>query len=95
LNSPEKRRQWIEAIHEQNLERDRLFQLIAALANCLDRDVVVAIMRSHLGVEPVENGDCTTFDDIAVRFNRDGRVTSICHIIDGSADDAGSTTRDS
>lgn len=84
MTSPEEKRRLIEAIDEQNLERDRLFQLIAALANCLDRDVVVEIMQSNLGIEPVTNGDTTVFDDIAVRFNIEGRVTSICHVIDGS-----------
>ena len=88
MNSPEESRRWIEAIQEQDLERDRLFQLIAALANCLDREVVVDIMRSHLGVEPVEDGDCTTFDDIAVRFNGEGRVTSIYRVIDGNTNAA-------
>lgn len=84
MTSPEEKRRLIEAIDEQNLERDRLFQLVAALANCLDRDVVVEIMQSNLGIEPVTNGDTTVFDDIAVRFNIEGRVTSICHVIDGS-----------
>lgn len=84
MTSSEEKRRWVEAIHEQNLERDRLFQLIAALANCLDRDVVVEIMQSHLGVEPITDGDSTSFDDIAVRFNGKGRVTSIYRIIDGA-----------
>jgi len=84
MTSREETRHLVDAIHEQNLERDRLFQLIAALANCLDRDVVVEIMQSHLGIEPVTDGDSTMFDDIAVRFNNDGRVTSICQVIDGT-----------
>lgn len=84
MTDEHQKRRLIDAIHEQNLERDRLFQLVAALANCLDRDVVVDIMHSHLGIEPVDDGDSTVFDDIVVKFDANGRVTSIYRIIDGS-----------
>jgi hypothetical protein len=76
---------WIEALHEQNLEQERLFQLIASLANLLDKDIVVETMQSILGIEPVEMDDCVLFEDLAVKFGENGRVAGIYRTIDGTA----------
>jgi hypothetical protein len=83
LNSPEDRHRWIAALHEQNLEQERLFQLIASLANLLDREIVVETMQTILGIEPVDQGDCVLFNDLTVKFNDNGRVIGIYRIIDG------------
>lgn len=82
--APEDRRKWIEALHEQNLEQEKLFQLIASLANLLDREIVVETMQSILGKEPVDEGDCVLFDDLTVKFGDDGHVIGIYRTIDGS-----------
>lgn len=84
MSSPEQTRRLIEAIDAQNLERERLFQLIAALGNCLEREVVIETMQHFLGVEPVEEEDRVVFDDTAVSFDRSGRVKGLYHVIDGS-----------
>ena len=68
----------------QNLEQEQLFQLIAALANCLDRDIVIEIMQRGLGIDPIEKDDCVLFDDIAVGFNESGRVKSLYRVVDGT-----------
>ena len=81
--SPEDRRRWIEALHEQNLEQERLFQLIASLANLLDREIVVETIQSILGIEPEDQGDCVLFDDLTVKFGDNGRVIGIYRTIDG------------
>ena len=83
MNSPEDRRRWIAALHEQNLEQERLFQLIAILANLLDREIVIETMQTILGIEPVDQGDCVLFNDLTVKFNDNGRVIGIYRIIDG------------
>jgi len=83
LISPEDRRRWIEALHEQNLEQERLFQLIASLANLLDREIVVETIQSILGIEPEDQGDCVLFDDLTVKFGDNGRVIGIYRTIDG------------
>ena len=83
MNSPEERRRWIAALHEQNLDQERLFQLIASLANLLDREIVVETMQTILGIEPVDQGDCVLFNDLTVKFNDNGRVIGIYRIIDG------------
>lgn len=84
VSSAERNRRLMEAIHEQNLEQERLFQMIAALSNCLDRAVVIETMQRILGVEPVENDDRVLFDDIAVSFDKNGRVKGLYRVIDGS-----------
>jgi hypothetical protein len=84
VSSAESDRRLIEGIREQNLEQERLFQMIAALGNCLDRNAVIETMQHILGVDPVESGDGVLFDDIAVSFDKDGRVKGLYRVIDGS-----------
>ena len=62
-------------------QQDRLFQLVAALANLLDRGQVVATVENVLGIKGVSNGDCVVFDDIEVRFGADGRVKSVYRVV--------------
>jgi len=73
---------WNEMLGDQHLERDRLFQLVAGLANIMDKAILVETMKSVLGIEPVEMEDCILFDDISIRFGDDGRVIGICHTLD-------------
>lgn len=89
LTSPEDRRRWIEALHDQNLEQERLFQLIASLANLLDREIVVETMQTILGIDPVDEGDCVLFGDLTVKFGSSGKVIGIYRTIDGEAEITG------
>ena len=84
MTSPEDKRRWVEALHQQNLDQEKLFQLIASLANLLDRDVVVETMQTILGIAPVDQGDCVLFDDLTVKFGGNGRVVGIYRTIDGT-----------
>ena len=68
----------------QQIDQESLFGLVASLANLLDRELVVETISSVLGVQPVHDGDCVFFDDLAIRFGRDGRVKSVFRTIDGS-----------
>lgn len=86
MTSPEERQQWLDALHAHRSDQDRLFGLVASLANLLDRDLVVETMASVLGIEPVHEGDCVRFDDLAIRFDSDGRVKSVFRTIDGSGE---------
>lgn len=88
MSAPERTRRLIEAIEGQNLSQERLFQLIAALANCLDREVVIETMQHILGIDPVEDGDRVLFDDIAVSFDDRGRVKGMYRLIDGTTPQA-------
>ena len=83
MSPSEHKRRLIEAIEEQNLSQERLFQLIAALANFLDRQVVIETMQHILHIDPVEDGDRVLFDDIVVSFDANGRVKGLYRLIDG------------
>ena len=86
MTSPEERQQWLDALHAHHTDQDRLFGLVAGLANLLDRDQVVETIGSVLGIQPVSDGDCVVFDDLAIRFGPDGKVRSVFRTIDGSRD---------
>ena len=87
MTTADERRQWIEALHAYRDDSDRIFALVASLANLLDRDLVIETMESVLGVTAVHDGDCIIFDDLAIRFGADGRVKSVFRTIDGTAGD--------
>ena len=74
----------MEALHEYSNDQERLFGLVASLANLLDKDLVVETMQSVLGIEAIHDGDCVIFDDFAIRFGEDDRVRSVFRTIDGS-----------
>ena len=84
MTSADDRRRWIEALHAYRDDSERLFALVASLANLLDRTLVVETMESVLGVTAVHDGDCVIFDDFAIRFGSDDRVRSVFRTIDGS-----------
>lgn len=84
MTDQDKKRQWMEALHEYSNDQERLFSLVASLANLLDKDLVVETMQSVLGIEPVHDGNCVIFDDLEIQFGQDDRVKSITRTIDGS-----------
>ena len=84
MTTAEERRQWIEALYAYRDDSERLFTLVASLANLLDKALVIETMESVLGISAVHDGDCVTFDDLAIRFGDDGRVKSVFRTIDGS-----------
>ena len=94
MTTAEQRRQWIEALHAYRDDSERLFGLVANLANLLDRDLVIETMESVLGITAVHDGDCIIFDDLAIRFGSDGRVKSVFRTIDGTGSDVARTDRD-
>ena len=57
----DERRQWMEALHEYGNDQDRLFGLVASLANLLDKDLVVETMQSVLGIYARETGQGMIF----------------------------------
>lgn len=73
----------------QHVEQEKLFRLMASLASCLDRYRITETLQGVLGVEPVEYADCVVFNDLGLRFDDDGRVSSIYRIIDGTGVGAG------
>jgi len=94
VTSSDERRKWIDALNAHVSDQERLFSLVASLANVLDRDQVIETMQSLLGVAPVYDGDCVMFDDVAIRFGSDDRVRSVFRTIDGSRGLSGKPRRD-
>jgi len=78
----------IDNIGDQPRARDRVFQLVASLANILDKPMVIETMKSVLGIEPVEVDDCILFDDLSIKFGDDGRVIGLYQTFDGSMEPA-------
>ena len=87
MTTVEQRRLWMEALHAYRDDSERLFGLVASVANLLDKALVIETMESVLGVVAVHDGDCVVFDDLAIRFGSDDRVKSVFRIIDGTAGD--------
>ena len=73
---------WVAVLDESN--QQRIFQLIASLGSLLDKEMLVETVQSILGVEPVELDDCVHFDDLSVKFGRNGKVIGVYRMIDGS-----------
>lgn len=88
LSNPDPTNGWNDNICDQPVARDRVFQLVASLANILDKPMVIETMRSVLGIEPVEVDDCILFNDLAVKFGEDGRVIGLYQTFDGSMEPA-------
>ncbi len=84
MTTAEQRRQWIEALNAYRDDSERMFALVASLANLLDKALVIETMESVLGVTAVHDGDCIIFDDLAICFGRDNKVKSVFRTIDGS-----------
>ena len=83
-SSPEQQRALLEAICDVDSGHERIFELVAALANLFDRRVVVETLAALLDEKPVDDGDSVSFGDIAIRFDANDRLTSIYRTFDGS-----------
>ena len=68
MTTEEQRRQWMEALRAYRDDSERLFGLVASLANLLDKNLVIETMESVLGIPAVYDGDCVIFNDLAIRF---------------------------
>ncbi len=88
MNTPDQRQQWIEALYAQDLEQDRLFELIARLGNLMDKAMVTETVETLVGIAAIEKDDCLQFGDIAICFDDSGRVTSLFRTIDGTTEPA-------
>ena len=84
MASPEPDYELMRTAHETRLDQERLFQLVASLANMFDRARVVQTLESLLETKARDLGDCVVFGDIAIRFDADDNITSVYRTYDGS-----------
>ena len=59
-------------------------QLVADLANCLDKELIVETVENLLDVKPVRVDNCVKFDDLTLHFDASGRVSGMYRVIDGT-----------
>ena len=88
LNDPRATHGLNDVLCDQQLERDRVFEIVASIANLLDKPMFVETMKSVLGVEPIEVEDCVLFDDLTIKFGDDGRVIGLYRTLDGTTEPA-------
>ena len=88
LNDPHPNHGLNEVLCDQQLDRERVFEIVASLANLLDKPMFVETMKSVLGVEPVEVEDCVLFNDLTIKFSNDGRVIGLYQTLDGTTEPA-------
>jgi hypothetical protein len=74
---------WTDSMYPDGIDQASLFQLIASLSGCFDRSTVIETVGTILATKPVESGNCVRFDDVAIVFDRHGRISNIHRIIDG------------
>ena len=82
MTTAEQRRQWIEALHEYRDDSERLFALVASLANVLDKALVIETMEAVLGVTAVHDGDCIILDDLGIRYVNVGLPGAGPHVVE-------------
>ena len=68
------------------IEQEDVMQLVAGLANCFDKELIVETVGTLLDVEPVHVDNCVHFDDLTLRFDDAGRIDGMYRVIDGTAD---------
>ena len=83
MPTPEQTRVLIDSLHDANNQRERLFLLVAGLANLLDRPFVIETLEQLLETPAVDNGDTVIFGDVGIAFGHDGRVKSVFQTFDG------------
>jgi len=83
MPTPEQTRALVESLHDAKNEREKLFLLIAGLANLLDRSVIIETLERLLAATAEDNGDTVFFGDVGVAFGDDGRVKSVFQTFDG------------
>lgn len=84
MSTPDPDHGMLQAAHETCMDQERLFQLVASLANVLDRDMVVQTIESLLDTKSTDKGDCVVFGDLAIRFDADDNIKSVYRTYDGS-----------
>lgn len=78
LKTPERRREWVEALYEKAHGQSHLSEQSQAIQNALggrcDKDSVLKIMAEILGVEPMEKDGVYWVGDWEVSFDKDNNL---------------------
>lgn len=77
-------RDLIEALHNQNLQFQKLLTIILQLGKDQDKDAVISAFRSVNSEPPIEKDDHVIFGSLALRFNHEGHLVDLFRIVRGT-----------
>ncbi len=78
------RRLWIEALHKQNVEFEKLLQVILRLTQDQKKDTVVSAFRDATEEVAVEIEDCVVFRNLALQFDEQDRLIDLFTVVEGT-----------
>ena len=82
--SPETVRGFVEILHAQSVEQDKLLLVAKELARTHDRGSVLDAFRLAFEVQPVREGDCFLLEGLALCFDSNGRLTRLYRAVEGT-----------
>lgn len=81
---PIERRAFIEAIHTQSLEYEKLLGVILRLSKAMDRDQVLSAFQSGLGIRPITTEEFAIFGRLALHFDENERLVDLFVAVEGT-----------
>ena len=84
MSNPIESRRWIEALHNQNVEYEKLLRVILRLSQGQDKDAVVSAFKDVMSETAIEKEDCVLIGNLALKFDSDGRVIDLFTAIPGT-----------
>lgn len=88
MSSPIERRQWIEALHDLNVEYEKLLQIIVRLGQDYQKEVVVDAFDNALPGTPVEKENFVLIGNLALKFDDNDRLIDLFKAIPGTTERA-------
>ena len=77
-------RELIEALHNQNVQFQKLLTIILQLGQNQDKDAVISAFRSANSEPPIEKDGHVIFGSMALRFNHEGHLEDVFQVVRGT-----------
>ncbi len=82
--TPMERRAFIEALHSQSVEYEKLLGVILQLSKAVDRDQILSALQAELGINPIIKDDFVLFGRLALKFDENERLVDLFVAIEGT-----------
>ena len=82
--TPIERRAFVEALHTQSLEYEKLLGVILQLSEAMDRDQVLSAFQSKLGTKPIIKEEFVLFGRLALHFDENERLVDLFVAVEGT-----------
>lgn len=82
--TPIERRAFVEALHTQSLEYEKLLGVILQLSKTADRNQVLSAFQAELGIGPITKEDFVLFGRLALQFDENERLVDLFIAIEGT-----------